>query len=202
MPSIASAARPPRPAGRRCRGRGPPTPPSGRPDRDCAARAPALVGEVVDLVGDQQHGRARAAQDLRDLLVPRRQTGPRIDHEQHQVGLLHSLAGPEPPRRPASASRLRHPPRRCRPAGTLAAPFAHVSLRSRVTPGRLVHDRCRDGGQPVDQRRLAGVGEAAPPPRIPAIVRGSGGGVSVSSVLTGPLVARLDVLISSSAVSR
>ena len=34
------------------------------------------------------------------------------------------------------------------------------SLRSRVTPGRLVHDRLARRGQPVDERRLADVREA------------------------------------------
>ena len=46
-----------------------------------------LLRRVVDLVREHEHRLLRLAQDLRELLVARRDAGPRVDDEQHEVGL-------------------------------------------------------------------------------------------------------------------
>ncbi len=119
-----------------------------------------LVSEVVDLVGDQQHGRARAAQDLRDLLVTRHQTGPGVDHQQHQVGLLHRH-----PRLRRHFGLHRRVVCDVEPAGVdqperVAAPLAQRLGAVSGDAGHLMHHRPPRRGQPVDQRRLPGIGEA------------------------------------------
>ena len=65
-----------------------------RRDRERVAEAEAVQLErerrlrrVVDLVREQQHVLLRLAQDLRELLVARRDAGARVDDEQHEVGL-------------------------------------------------------------------------------------------------------------------
>jgi hypothetical protein len=46
-----------------------------------------VLPRVVDLVGEQEHGFACAAEDLGHLLVSGRDAGLRVDDEEHQVGL-------------------------------------------------------------------------------------------------------------------
>ena len=45
-----------------------------------------LLAGIVDLVGDEEHRLAALAQQLHDVLVCRRRTHHRVDHEQHHVG--------------------------------------------------------------------------------------------------------------------
>ena len=91
---------------------------------------------IVDLVREHDHRLARGAQDRRELLVARRDPGPRVDDEEDEVGLVDRrlrLLGDLRARTARCRPRRR---RRCRRAGSVT-PFqsARSSLRSRVTPG-------------------------------------------------------------------
>ena len=52
-----------------------------------------VAAGIVDLVGNEDHGFARPAENGGDLLVTRSHTRPRISDEHDEVGLLHSPAG-------------------------------------------------------------------------------------------------------------
>ena len=119
-----------------------------------------VLRRVVDLVREQEHRLVRAAQDRGELLVAGRDPGARVDDEQDRsasaiaaracsaiervIGVWSAMSTP-----PVSISRKRWP-----------FQSQTTSLRSRVTPGRLVHDGGARLGQPVDERRLAHVREA------------------------------------------
>ena len=119
----------------------------------------ALLRGIVDLVRDQRHGLARAAQDVRDFFVPRRHSGARVDDEENEVGFPDRQLG-------LRGDRLRHrrwsamstPPvsmRRKRfPFHSAIAPCDRASRRG------LVHDRRRDPVSLLIERRLADVREA------------------------------------------
>ena len=51
-----------------------------------------LLLRIVDLVRDHEHRLLRLAEDLRDLLVARRDAGLRVEHEEDDVGLRDRLA--------------------------------------------------------------------------------------------------------------
>ena len=105
-------------------------------------------------------GRRDDAQDLRELLVAGRHARGRVDHEEHEVGLLDGLA------------RLRRDLRAERPGVGRSTPPVSMSrnvvpdhsqrssLRSRVTPGVSWTTAVARLRQAVDQRRLADVREA------------------------------------------
>ena len=74
-------------------------------DRDRVAEAELvqlererLLRRVVDLVRDHEDGLLRLAEDLRDLLVARRDADLRVDDEEDEVGLA------RPPRAPGRRS--------------------------------------------------------------------------------------------------
>ena len=65
------------------------------------------AGRVVELVGHEQDGYAHAAQHLGDLVVAGQRPAARVDHEEHQVGVLHGgqhLAGGSRRRRATSSA--------------------------------------------------------------------------------------------------
>ena len=132
-----------------------------------------LVGLIVHLVGDHQHGPSRAAQDLRDLLVAGGQPGTGVDHEQHQMRLLHGdprLLGDLGLHRRLIA---RVDAARVDQDELTAAPLAH---RLGAVPGharRLVHHRLATRRQPVDEGGLSRVREAdhRHPARQAAVLR-------------------------------
>ena len=119
-----------------------------------------LLGRVVDLVRQHEDRLVRLAQDLGHLLVARRHAGARVDDEEHEIRLPHRLA-----------RLLRDRARQRRRVGdvhsarvdeheALARPLADELLSVTRHPRHLVHDGGARLGQPVDERRLADVGEA------------------------------------------
>ncbi len=119
-----------------------------------------LVGGVVDLVRDHDHRPVRAAQDLGDLLVARREAGAGVDHDRDHVGLLDG-----PPRlgrdlrlhgrvvADVDAAGVDQDERAPAPvAGHLVAVARHARA--------LVDDRVPRRREPVHERRLARVREA------------------------------------------
>ena len=119
-----------------------------------------VVLRVVDLVREHEHRLVRLAQDLRDLLVAGSDPELRVDDEEHEVRLGDGLARLHRDR--ARDRRLvgdvdaagvdeQEPP---------ARPLAHELLAVARDAGGLVHDRSARARQPVDERRLAHVGEA------------------------------------------
>ncbi len=136
-------------------------------DRERLAEAEAvelererLLRRVVDLVREHEHRLLRLAQDLRELLVARRDAGARVDDEEHEIRLADRRA-----------RLLRDLPRdRARigdvdAAGVdqhelLPVPLAEQLLAVARRPLRLVHDRLARRGEAVDERRLADVREA------------------------------------------
>ena len=80
---------------------------------------------VVDLVRDEQHRLARAAEQVGDLLVARRDPLPRVDEEEHEVGLLDRGAGllGDPLRDRRGVGHVDR--RRCRRGEARAPPLAH-----------------------------------------------------------------------------
>ena len=76
-----------------------------------------VAARVVDLVREHDHRLAGRAQDRRELLVARRDPGPRVDDEEDEVGLADRgarLLGDVPPERAPCPPRR---PRPCRRAG-------------------------------------------------------------------------------------
>ncbi len=51
-----------------------------------------VAARVVQLVRDHEHVATGGAQDLGELLVPRRDSRLRVDHEEHEIGLLDRLS--------------------------------------------------------------------------------------------------------------
>ena len=112
-----------------------------------------LLGRVVDLVREHEHRLVRLAEDLRDLLVARRDPDARVDDEEHEIGLRHGLArlfarsrgvigvGSAMSTPPVSTSTKRLP-----------VHSQTSSLRSRVTPGISCTTAAR-----VSVRRLTSV---------------------------------------------
>ena len=128
--------------------------------------------ENVDRVGDHEHGPPRAAEDLRDLLVAGGQPGTGIDHEQHQVRLLHGdprLLGDLGLHRRVIAG---VDAARVDQDELTAAPLAHRLGAVARHDRRLVHHRLAARRQPVDQGRLARIREAdhRHPARQPALL--------------------------------
>ena len=119
-----------------------------------------LLARVVDLVRDHEHRLLRLAQDLRDLLVARRDPDLRVDDEEDEVGLRDRLA-----RLVGDRARDRRLVGDVDAAGVdqqeaLRAPLADELLAVARDARRLVHDRRARPGQPVDERRLPDVREA------------------------------------------
>ena len=119
-----------------------------------------IAAWIVELVGDQDHRLARAAQEVGELLVPGSDAGARVDHEQHEVGLGDGSAG-------LLGDLALH---RGRVAGIDAtgvddreggaAPLDDQLLAVARDARLLVHDGLAGRRQAVDQRRLADVREA------------------------------------------
>ena len=112
---------------------------------------------IVELVRDEQHGLARPAQDVRQLGVARRQAGPSVDQEEHEVGLLDRRS-----RLRDGATRDRRLVRdvdaaRVDEQEALTRPLAEQLLAVARDARRLVDDGGARRGQPVDERRLADV---------------------------------------------
>ena len=77
-----------------------------------------VAARVVDLVREHDHGLAGGPQDRRELLVARRDPGPRVDDEEHEIGLVDRRARLS---RDVSGRTARCRPRRhrpCRSGGT------------------------------------------------------------------------------------
>ncbi len=119
-----------------------------------------VAARVVDLVREHGDGLSRGAQDRRELLVAGRDPGPRVDDEEHEVGLVHRrarLLRDVPPVRPGVG--LVHAAGVDEPEGD-AVPVAEELLAVARHPRGLVDDRGAGLRQPVDERRLADVREA------------------------------------------
>ena len=111
----------------------------------------------VDLVGDDEHGPVRLAQQAGDAVVLLGHADGGVDHEQDHVGLrdgplglaAHLVVEPVAGRQPAAGVDERE-----------GRPFhsASTTLRSRVTPGLLLDDRLAPADDAVHERRLADVG--------------------------------------------
>ena len=138
---------------------------AGDRKRIAEAEAVELVRErvlrrVVDLVRDDEHVLLRLAQDLRELLVARRDPLARVDDEEHEVGLRDRRA-----RLLGDLARDRMRVGDVDTAGVdrqelLAEPLDDQLLAVARRAARVVHDRRARRRQPVDQRRLADVREA------------------------------------------
>ena len=120
----------------------------------------ALLRRVVDLVREHEHVLLRLAQDLRELLVARRDPGAGIDDEQHEVGL-----GDRGARLLGDLLRDRARVGDVDAAGVDQQEAAPVPLADELLAVarralRLVHDGLARRGEPVDERRLADVREA------------------------------------------
>ncbi len=116
-----------------------------------------VSARVVELVREHQYLTARRAQDLGELLVARRHTRRRVDHEKDEIGLLDGLARlcrdlrhERPGVGLVDAAGVDEAERRPRP---LAQELLAVARDSR----RLVDDSRARRGQAIDQRRLADV---------------------------------------------
>ena len=119
-----------------------------------------LLARVVDLVRDHEHRLLRLAQDLRDLLVARRDPDLRVDDEEHEVGLRDGL-----PRLVGDRARDRRlvgdvDAARVDQQEALRAPLADQLLAVARDARRRVHDGLPRLRQPVDERRLPDVREA------------------------------------------
>ena len=120
-----------------------------------------LLRRVVDLVREHEHRLVRLAQDLRELLVARRDAGARVDDEEHEVGLARSPRAPA--RRSARViglgSAMSTPPvsisRKRLPFHSQTS-----SLRSRVVPCVSCTTAARVAVSRLIERRLADVREA------------------------------------------
>ena len=119
-----------------------------------------LLGGVVDLVRQDEHGLVREAEDLRDLLVARRRADARVDDEEHEVGLLDRLARLVCDRAGDLGVVGDVDPARVDHEEAAAVPLDLELLAVARDARRLVHDRRARLGQPVDERRLADVREA------------------------------------------
>ena len=137
-----------------------------------------LAPRLVDLVRDQEDRLAGVAQDRGQLLVAGRDPGPRVEHEEHEVGLGDR-----------AARLLRDLLRQRRRVGDVdaagvheqeapAGPLADDLLAVARHTGRLVDDRLARAGQPVDEGRLADVREADDRDRAEQLVGAHGGGVA------------------------
>ena len=117
------------------------------------------LGGVVDLVRDHEHVLLRLAQDLRELLVARRDALARVDDEEDEVCLAD-----RGPRLLGDLARDRMRVGDVDAAGVdrhelLAQPLDDQLLTVARRAARVVHDRRARRGQPVDERRLADVRE-------------------------------------------
>ena len=132
---------------------------SPRPSRWNSSASDSCEGSSI-LFASTSTGLCAARRIVASSSSPGRDAGARVDEEEHEVGLGDRgarllddrardrvLAATSTP--PVSMSRNRLP-----------AHSQTSSLRSRVVPCRLVHDRRARRGQPVDERRLADVREA------------------------------------------
>ena len=138
-----------------------------RGERDRVAEPEAVELErgivparVVDLVREQEDRLVRAAQDLRDLLVARRDPDLRVDDEEHEVGLLDRRA-----RLVGDRARDRRRVGDVDAAGVdqpelRPGPLADELLAVARDAGRLVDDGGARARQAVDERRLADVRKA------------------------------------------
>ena len=151
---------------------------------------------IVELVRDEQHRLACPAQDVRQLGVARRQSGPSVNQEEHEVGLLdrrsrlgHGAARDRRFIRDVDAARVHE-------QEALAGPLAEELLAVARHARRLVDDGGARRGQPVDERRLADVGIADDGDRALELARD--GGVRPADEL---LDERHDASTSSSEVS-
>ena len=126
--------------------------------REAKAREIALqifVFRMIDLVDYEDDRRFRFAQDPREFLIDRRESGRRVHHEQDHVAFAHGgirrvpdLAGQLHFTRAADSSRI---PNRKRPRPA----HARRSQPIASDPGLIVHDRDVPAGEPVEERRLA-----------------------------------------------
>ena len=119
-----------------------------------------VAARVVELVGDQDHRLARAAQEVGELLVAGSDAGARVDHEQHEIGL-----GDRRARLVGDLALHRARVARIDAAGVedregRAPPLDDQLLAVARDAGLLVHDGLARRGQAVDERRLADVREA------------------------------------------
>ncbi len=116
-----------------------------------------LVGGAVDLVGDDDHGQIRPAQDLGDLGVALAQPGAGIEHDRDRVGVGDRHAGLV-----LDGARQRVLGGEVNPAGVdqveaHAVPLALERLAVARHARLLVDDRLAAADEPVDQGRLADV---------------------------------------------
>ena len=120
----------------------------------------AVAPRVVDLVREHDHGALLLAQDHRELLVTGRDSRPRVDDEQHKVGLIdrsECLLGDLVAERASIG--LVHPTR-VDETEPRARPLAEELLAIARDARGLVDDGRATLREPVDQRRLADVREA------------------------------------------
>ena len=134
-----------------------------------------LLRGIVDLVRDHDHRLVRQAEDLRELLVARRDPCPRVDDEEHEIGLgdrgarlLGDRACDRVLRGDVDAAGVDQ-------QEALAVPLAHELLAVAGRAVRLVHDRGARRGEAVDERRLADVREADDRHRAEQLFAHSGG---------------------------
>ncbi len=132
---------------------------SPRPSRWNSSASASRRGSS-SLFADQDDRLARAAQDVRQLLVARADAGTRVDQEQHEVGLgdrgarlIGDLA-----LHVADVARVDAAGVHDREGGS--APLDDQLLAVTRHAGLCVHDRLARRGQAVDERRLADVREA------------------------------------------
>ena len=118
-----------------------------------------VPARVVELVGEHEHRTMGQPDDLGELLVPRRDPRPGIDHEEHEIGFGDRLFGlgrdlrAERPRIGAiDAARVDEPEARAGPVGDELLAVARDSRR-------LVDDCGPRLGESVEQCRLADVRE-------------------------------------------
>ena len=119
-----------------------------------------IAAWIVELVRDQDHRLARAAQQVGELLVPGSDAGARVDHEQHEIGLGDrgaSLVGDLALHR-ARVAGIDATGVEDREGGP--APLDDQLLAVARDARLLVHDRLAGRGQAVHERRLADVREA------------------------------------------
>ena len=119
-----------------------------------------VPSRVVDLVGEHDHRPLGGAKDHGELLVAGRYPRPRVDDEQHEVGLVDRRARLFGDLRSERATVGFVDPAGVDQPEPGARPFAEQLLAVPGDAGRLVHDRCAGLGEPVDQRRLTDVREA------------------------------------------
>ena len=116
-----------------------------------------LVFRVIDLVHHQDDRRFRFAQNSRQLLIDRRESVLRVDHEQNHVAFAHGgvrrVANLRRQLRFARAADSSRVPNRKRPRPARAGRGQPIAR----DPGLIVHDRDIPAGESIEERRLADI---------------------------------------------